>query len=72
MDVDAHREPFGVVKGKATSTSFPPMSEEIRYTKVWSLTLHSNEGQKFILGTLCFNALITSSTRLDYFESPSV
>lgn len=46
------------------TTSLPP-SIEIPYKKVWPVTLPTIEGKWFVIGTKSFDALITSSLRLD-------
>ena len=67
--VDAHREPFAVKKGMPIPTSLPP-STNTRYKDVWPLTIAASEGERLVIGTQSFNALITSSLRLDS-EAPA-
>ncbi|KAF9412697.1 hypothetical protein BGZ76_005143 [Entomortierella beljakovae] len=69
--IDSHRETFRTRKGKAPQTSLPPTSKT-RYLNVWPLTLSTKDGERLVIGTHPFNALITSSNRLDVKEKPSV
>ncbi|KAG0256505.1 hypothetical protein BGZ95_005478 [Linnemannia exigua] len=59
-----HREPFVVQKGQPGTTSLPP-SIKTPYKKVWHITVPTIEGKRLIIGTKSFDALITSSLRLD-------
>jgi predicted RNA-binding Zn-ribbon protein involved in translation (DUF1610 family) len=69
--VDIHREPFVVQKGHPATTSLPP-SIKTPYKKVWPVTLPTIEGKRLIIGTKSFDALITSSLRLDKVVEPSI
>lgn len=69
--VDAHRERFSVKKGVATQTSLPP-ARETRYKDIWPLTIPDADGERLLLGTHSFNALVTSSLRLDLNEPGSI
>ncbi|KAF9949415.1 hypothetical protein BGZ70_001796 [Mortierella alpina] len=69
--VDAHREPFVVRKDKPVATSLPP-SFKTPYSNVWPVTIMSPEGERLVLGTSSFDALVTSSLRLDAHMRPSV
>ncbi|KAF8917128.1 hypothetical protein BGZ58_005163, partial [Dissophora ornata] len=69
--VDAHSEQFRLSKGNAPQTSIPPYKES-RYEDIWPMTLPSKEGDKLVIGAQSFNALITSSIRLDLVEPPSL
>lgn len=69
-NVDLHREPFGNKKHNAIPTSLPPPCKT-RYPDVWPTTLNSNDGSKLVIGTQTFNALITSSIRLDETTRPN-
>ncbi|KAG0307839.1 hypothetical protein BGZ99_001352 [Dissophora globulifera] len=62
--VDAHREPFTVRKGHPVTNSLPP-SMNIPYKDVWPTTISAPEGERLVIGTGSFDALITSSLRLD-------
>ncbi|KAF8937543.1 hypothetical protein BGZ58_002503 [Dissophora ornata] len=70
--VDIHRESFVVQKGQPLETSLPP-SMKTPYLNVWPKTLSSREGVKqLLLGTRSFNALVTSSLRLDTKRKASI
>ncbi|KAK3840329.1 MAG: hypothetical protein JOS17DRAFT_16065 [Linnemannia elongata] len=69
--VDTHRERFSTKKGVATMTSLPPPTKT-RYKDVWPLTILDSDGEGLFLGTHSFNALVTSSLRLDSREPASV
>ncbi|KAG0247272.1 hypothetical protein BG011_001758 [Mortierella polycephala] len=69
--VDAHRERFFVKDGVASRTSLPPATK-VRYRDVWPLTLPDTEGERLLLGTQSFNALVTSSLRLDLKAPASI
>ncbi|KAF9152373.1 hypothetical protein BGX21_005041 [Mortierella sp. AD011] len=69
--IDIHREPFRLIKGKAPQTSIPPFGET-RYDDVWPMTIASKDGDRLTIGTHAFNALVTSSIRLDLKEPPSI
>ncbi|KAF9409903.1 hypothetical protein BGZ76_005597 [Entomortierella beljakovae] len=68
---DVHREHFSIKKNKAIQTSLPPKIN-IPYDGVWPMTLGSWDGEKLVIGTRIFNALVTSSMRLDLMEQASV
>ncbi|KAG0282240.1 hypothetical protein BGZ96_000713 [Linnemannia gamsii] len=69
--VDAHREPFVVRKGQPVANSLPP-SIKTPYKNVWPTTVSAQDGERLIIGTLSFDALITSSLRLDTRMNTSV
>ncbi|KAG0286172.1 hypothetical protein BGZ98_005187 [Dissophora globulifera] len=69
--IDVHREPFRLIKGKAPQTSIPPFGET-RYDDIWPVTIASKDGDSLVIGTQAFNALITSSIRLDLKDPPSI
>jgi hypothetical protein len=69
--VDIHREPFVVQKGHPVTTSLPPPIKT-RYEKVWPVTLPTIDGKRLVIGTNSFDALITSSLRLDTRMDPSI
>ncbi|KAF9118992.1 hypothetical protein BGX30_004161, partial [Mortierella sp. GBA39] len=69
--VDAHREPFVVRKGHPTANSLPP-SIKTPYKHVWPTTVLAQDGERLIIGTSSFDALVTSSLRLDTRISASV
>ncbi|KAF9084641.1 hypothetical protein BGX27_003738 [Mortierella sp. AM989] len=69
--VDVHRESFVVRKGCPVATSLPPPTRT-PYRNVWPKTLSSPEGERLVIGTRSFNALITSSLRLDARMDASV
>ncbi|KAK3834550.1 MAG: hypothetical protein J3R72DRAFT_452106 [Linnemannia gamsii] len=69
--VDVHRESFVVRKGQPVATSLPP-SMRTPYLNVWPKTLSSPEGERLVIGTRSFNALVTSSLRLDTKMEASV
>ncbi|KAF9966376.1 hypothetical protein BGZ73_001020 [Actinomortierella ambigua] len=69
--VDIHREPFVVHKGQPATTSLPP-SIKTPYKKVWPVTVPTIEGKRLIIGTKSFDALITSSLRLDKVVEPCI
>ncbi|KAG0297813.1 hypothetical protein BGZ96_004743 [Linnemannia gamsii] len=69
--VDIHREPFIVQKGQPATTSLPP-SIKTPYKKVWPVTVPTIDGKRLIIGTKSFDALITSSLRLDKVAEPSI
>jgi hypothetical protein len=66
-----HRERFNTKKGTPTKTSLPPPTKT-RYKDVWPLTIQDSEGERLLLGTQSFNALVTSSLRLDSKEPASL
>ncbi|KAF9190063.1 hypothetical protein BGZ49_003738, partial [Haplosporangium sp. Z 27] len=70
QQIDAHRERTNLTKDKAPQSSIPPFGET-RYKDVWPTTM-SQDGTKLVIGTHSFNALITSSIRLDMKEPPSI
>ncbi|KAF9579966.1 hypothetical protein BGW38_003563, partial [Lunasporangiospora selenospora] len=70
--VDAHCEPFGLKKGVAIRTSHPRPSAAF-YKDVWPSTMFSaTEGERLVIGTQSFDALVTSSIRLDVRDQGSV
>ncbi|KAF9922698.1 hypothetical protein BGZ65_009399, partial [Modicella reniformis] len=69
--LDAHREQSVVRKGIPVASSLPPPFRT-PYKNVWPLTIHSQEGDRLVIGTLSFNALVTSSLRLDTKMDASV
>ncbi|KAF8920907.1 hypothetical protein BGZ58_004266, partial [Dissophora ornata] len=70
--VDAHCEPFGLRKGVAIRTSLPIPSAAY-YKDVWPSTMFSaTEGERLVIGTQSFDALVTSSIRLDVCDQGSV
>jgi hypothetical protein len=69
--IDTHSEQYRLSKGNAPQTSIPPFKES-RHEDVWPMTLPSKEGNKLAIGAQSFNALITSSIRLDVVEPPSL
>ncbi|KAF9896879.1 hypothetical protein BX616_006577, partial [Lobosporangium transversale] len=70
-EVDAHREPFRLIKGHAPQTSIPPFGKK-KYPDVWPLTMNSKDGDRLVIGTQAFNILVTSCIRLDEKVSPSL
>ncbi|KAG9319124.1 hypothetical protein KVV02_004110 [Mortierella alpina] len=63
--VDAHCEPFGLKKGVAVRTSLPKPGTA-HYRDVWPSTMiAATEGERLVIGTQAFDALVTSSVRLD-------
>ncbi|CAO3633153.1 unnamed protein product [Cunninghamella echinulata] len=68
--VDIHRESFGSQKGCSIASSLPP--SKTRYPNVWPTTLINSDGSKLVIGTQTFNALITSSLRVDTKMDPSL
>ncbi|KAG0221238.1 hypothetical protein BGW41_007065, partial [Actinomortierella wolfii] len=62
--VDAHCEPFRVRKGVAIPTSIPKPGAG-HYKDVRPSTMFSTEGERLVIGTHSFDALITSCVRLD-------
>ncbi|KAG0245595.1 hypothetical protein BG011_002754, partial [Mortierella polycephala] len=70
--VDAHCEPFGLKKGVAIQTSLPKPSVAY-YKDVWPSTMFAaTEGERLVIGTQSFDALVTSSIRLDVRGQGSV
>ncbi|KAG1194223.1 hypothetical protein G6F36_000318 [Rhizopus arrhizus] len=67
--VDSHRESFQTKRG-ILSSSLPP--EITKYPHVWPTSIRDVDGTKLILGTKMFNALITSSLRLDKSSDPEI
>ncbi|KAI9303561.1 hypothetical protein BJ944DRAFT_289301 [Cunninghamella echinulata] len=70
--VDDHREPFGIKKQDSTADTSLPPPFKTKYSNVWPVTLDIREGKKLMIGTETFNALITSSMRLDKRLKPSI
>jgi hypothetical protein len=69
--VDSHRESFRCKKGLPLHlSSLPP--HNCRYKKIWTTTVSDNDGKKLIIGTKTFNALVTSSLRLDTVVLPDI
>ncbi|CAO3595713.1 unnamed protein product [Absidia cylindrospora] len=68
--VDSHREGFKESKNKRPASSLPPPTS--RYLCVWPTTLDDEDGKKLVIGTKVFNALVTSSLRLDTDLAPEV
>ncbi|KAG0267224.1 hypothetical protein DFQ27_009005 [Actinomortierella ambigua] len=62
--VDAHCEPFGLTKGVAIRTSLPKPGIGY-YKNVWPSTMIAVDGERLVIGTQSFDALVTSSVRLD-------
>jgi hypothetical protein len=69
--VGAHREPFIVRKGQPVANSLPP-SIKTSYKNGWPTTVSAQDGERLIIGTLSFDALVTSSLRLDTRMNASV
>ncbi|KAI8068328.1 hypothetical protein BC940DRAFT_318980 [Gongronella butleri] len=67
-NVDSHHESYK--SNRATRSSLPPTTT--RYANVWPLTISDGDGKKLIIGTKSFNALVTSSLRVDAENSPDV
>lgn len=68
--LDAHRESFRTKNGGLMNTSIPP--EDTKYKDVYPITITDADGAKLVIGTKVFNALITSSMRLDGSFEPEV
>ncbi|GAB5586184.1 hypothetical protein Unana1_01084 [Umbelopsis nana] len=68
--VDAHRERFNLKKGIPPVNSIPP--HDCRYQNIWARTITDIDGTKLVIGTKTFNALVTSSLRLDAAIEPEV
>ncbi|KAG1048427.1 hypothetical protein G6F43_009183 [Rhizopus delemar] len=68
--LDAHRESFRVKKKAAVSTLLPP--ETTRYRNVWPTSYSDVDGIKLVIGTKIFNALVTSSLRIDIDIKPEI
>ncbi|KAI7901761.1 uncharacterized protein BX663DRAFT_513961 [Cokeromyces recurvatus] len=68
---DIHRELFGAKKQSSVKTSLPPPIIT-KYNNIWPTTMHSNDGEKLVIGTLSCNILVTSSIRIDKAEKPVV
>ncbi|CEP17759.1 hypothetical protein [Parasitella parasitica] len=68
--LDAHRESFRTKNGGSMCTSIPP--EDTKYKNVYPTTITDADGTKLVIGTKTFNALITSSLRLDALFNPEV
>ncbi|KAF9577262.1 hypothetical protein BGW38_007650, partial [Lunasporangiospora selenospora] len=69
--VDSHRERFGSKKGVISKTSLPP-STMARYKNIWPMTIQGLDGEQLLLGSQSFNALVTSSMRIDTKEPASI
>lgn len=61
--LDAHRENFTIKKGRLPSSSVLLINNGCN--NVFVTTIVNNHGEKLIIGTKTFNALSTSSFRLD-------
>jgi hypothetical protein len=68
--VDAHRERFNLKKGIPPVNSIPP--HDCRYQNIWARTITDIDGTELVIGTKTFNALVTSSLRLDAAIEPEV
>ncbi|ORZ12371.1 hypothetical protein BCR42DRAFT_453705 [Absidia repens] len=68
--IDSHRECFKEFKNKSPTSSLPPPTS--RYPFVWPTSLDDDDGRKLVIGTKVFNALVTSSLRLDTDLPPEV
>ncbi|CEI88302.1 hypothetical protein RMCBS344292_02693 [Rhizopus microsporus] len=68
--LDAHRESFRTKNGRSTCTSIPP--EGTKYKNVYPTTITDADGTKLVIGTKTFNALVTSSLRLDALFDPEI
>ncbi|KAI9252791.1 hypothetical protein EDC94DRAFT_485499, partial [Helicostylum pulchrum] len=61
---DSHRESFKIQKGQPPETSLPlPIST--KYPNVWPTIIHDKDRKKLVIGAQTFNALITSSLKID-------
>ncbi|ORX57490.1 hypothetical protein DM01DRAFT_1406052 [Hesseltinella vesiculosa] len=69
-NVDSHHELFRVNHRLTPPTSLPPVTT--RYPRIWPMTLKDMDGVKLIIGTKSFNALVTSSVRVDTDEIPDL
>jgi hypothetical protein len=70
--IDAHCGSTRLVKGQTPASSIPP-SYGLRYNRVWPISISSTtDGARLVIGTHSFNALVTSSIRIDRKESPSL
>ncbi|SAM07889.1 hypothetical protein [Absidia glauca] len=69
-NMDSHNETFKASKNKTPISSLPP--KVCRYRNVWPTTLTDVDGMKLVLGTKTFNALVTSSLRLDKHFEPEI
>ena len=62
--VDAQGEPLGLKKGMAIQTSHPKPGVAY-YKDIWPSTMFTTaEGERLVMGTQSFDALVTSSVRL--------
>ncbi|KAI8075077.1 hypothetical protein BC940DRAFT_265819 [Gongronella butleri] len=68
--VDAHHERCNNKKGFAAPSSNPP--ERSRYKDIWAITMQSADGYKLNIASKTFNALVTSSIRLDQRRQPDL
>jgi hypothetical protein len=64
--LDSHREALC----NNNTSSLPP--ETTKYRNVWPTTLTDSDGVKLVIGTKTFNALVTSSLRLDSKCEPDI
>ncbi|KAI8595312.1 hypothetical protein EDD21DRAFT_288504, partial [Dissophora ornata] len=69
--VSSHAEPFGVRKGVPACNSLPPSFRTI-HRNVWPATVAALDGERLVIGTTTFNALVTSSLRLDTSLDPFI
>ncbi|KAF9582548.1 hypothetical protein BGW38_000073 [Lunasporangiospora selenospora] len=70
--VDIHHNSFGLRSGQSMTTP-PPAATKTPYKKVRPVTLSTLDGgSRLIIETTSFNALITSSLRLDKVVKPSI
>lgn len=68
--LDSHRESFKVKKEILPASSLPP--EDTRYKNVLVTCMNDQDGTKLVIGTEVFNALISSSLRLDTIAKPVI
>ncbi|KAG0162233.1 hypothetical protein DFQ30_002570, partial [Apophysomyces sp. BC1015] len=69
-NIDSHHEHFKASKNTTPANSLPP--KICRYPGIWPTTLDDADGKKLVVGTKTFNALITSSLRLDIHSTPEI
>ncbi|KAI9490511.1 hypothetical protein BDB00DRAFT_931164 [Zychaea mexicana] len=68
--VDAHHERCINKKGIASLSTNPPAKG--RYNQIWAISIKENDGTKLNIATKTFNALVTSSIRLDAKHTPEL
>ncbi|KAG0162664.1 hypothetical protein DFQ28_000919, partial [Apophysomyces sp. BC1034] len=68
--VDAHHERCINKKGITAPSTNPPVDS--RYRHIWVLTVTDSDGTKLNIGTKTFDALVTSSIRLDEKHKPEL